>query len=419
MMIGDFVFEHQIGEGTFSKVHAGIHIPTGTPVAIKCVEKESLRLFDSDGEQLLRDEIRVFSQCNHPFIARFYTLIEDDRCYYIVQEMLQHGDMLHFLNSSGDLNEHLIRKYFVQLVSALDYLHNTLHVAHRDIKAENVMLDRYDNIRLIDFGLCKAHNPRQVMETQCGSPEYAAPEMVRGNRYDDSADIWSLGVLTYAMAYCRLPFQDSNINNLLHKIVYSEPAFPPTVSVYLLDLLQRMLTKDPSARITLAEIKEHPWVKDHILDSQLVELDKAMEKENVLQRVTAFGYDPDELQSALNTGKLTPGVVTYVILERQLLAEQLRTLLLTPLPTAHGISMWKSTSMPTPNAMGPPLVKLRTFQSVANKLITGARRPVPQLTNAKVRIRVRSLGADERRLPLGPERSYDSLMASHVVLPRL
>jgi hypothetical protein len=168
--------------------------------------------------------------------------------------------MLNYVNNNGPLEEGRARRYFCQLISALHYLHNVRFIAHRDLKAENVLLDRNDNIRLIDFGLSRAFTKgTPTLLTACGSPAYEAPEMIKGFSYTKAADMWSAGVLLYAIVAGRLPFDSENRQDLLQKIVTEEPRYPSIMSRCLIDLLKRLLVKDPNGRITIDRIQEHPW----------------------------------------------------------------------------------------------------------------------------------------------------------------
>jgi serine/threonine protein kinase len=157
---------------------------------------------------------------HHPFVTELFQALDDDTNYYLVMEFVEHGNMLDYVNLNGRVNEDQARRFFTQLIWVLEYLHFERKVAHRDLKCENVLLDRYDNIRLIDFGLSTAFsdlNPQ--LATACGSPAYAAPEMVKGNQYTKSADIWSAGILLFAVCTGYLPFDDDNVERMLLKIV--------------------------------------------------------------------------------------------------------------------------------------------------------------------------------------------------------
>ena len=253
--IGHYRCVETLGRGGFSKVFRAVHVPTGLGAAIKMIPKE---LFPRDK---LDRELDILRRLEHPFCCAFYEFIEDADYYYIVCELVEGGSLFALLSKFGVPPEWRIRHFFVELVSAVDYLHNTLGLAHRDLKLENVMLDRYGNVRLIDYGLGNAVHGSECLQTACGSPAYAPPEMMRGKPYNVAADIWSLGVVLYALAVGKLPFEDKNINKMVLKIVQEEPVYPESMSPMLADLIRRMLIKDPQFRIRVEKIREHPWVQ--------------------------------------------------------------------------------------------------------------------------------------------------------------
>ena len=251
--IGEYKCVETLGRGGFSKVFKAIHRSTGLGVAIKMIAKE---LFPRDK---LDRELEIMKQLDHPFCCSFYEFIEDDNFYYLVLELVEGGSLFTLLSQFGVPPEWRIRHFFVELVSAVDYLHTELHLAHRDLKLENVIIDRYGNIRLIDYGMGNAIRGDECLQTACGSPAYAPPEMMKGRPYGLAADIWSAGVVLYALAVGQLPFEDKNINKMVLKIVQEEPAYPESMSPMLADLIRRMLIKDPKFRIRVEKIKEHPW----------------------------------------------------------------------------------------------------------------------------------------------------------------
>ncbi|OHT14863.1 hypothetical protein TRFO_42868 [Tritrichomonas foetus] len=276
--IGDYMFGQSIGEGAFAKVRVGYHVPTKTKVAIKVIKKD-----ESTTNERMSRELKAFSHFDHPFIAKFFELVEDEAHIYIIQELAMGGTLLDSVNSRGILEENEIKHYFAQLICAIEYLHH-LKVMHRDLKAENVLLDRNNNIRLIDFGLCNIlQDEDQIMKTACGSPAYAPPEMIQGRPYDQSAEVWSLGILLYAIANCELPFEDSNQQRLLQKIVYTEPHYSTDLlSPELIDLLKKMLTKNPKQRITLDEIKNHPFICKHLVEDRVEHLLSLMNDDSLV-----------------------------------------------------------------------------------------------------------------------------------------
>jgi len=256
--LGNYRLLEHIGKGSFASVWKAENIQTHCIVAIKAIKKSSL--VDDVSRTRFDREINLMMRFKHPFIAEFFELIEDNLHYYIVMELAEGGNILEYVNKNGKLDEEMAKHYFIQIVSVLEYLHNTLNVAHRDIKCENVLIDKSNNIRIVDFGLSNVFtvsNP--LMKTTCGSPAYAAPEMVSNQPYSSMADIWSTGILLFAICAGYLPYDDSNINRLLHKIVYTETTYPLHFSNFLADLIEKMLMKNPSHRMTLEEIKAHPW----------------------------------------------------------------------------------------------------------------------------------------------------------------
>ena len=325
--VGNYVISKTIGQGAFSRVRVGMHVPTQTRVAVKLLSKKTLN--NAAAQERLRREIVAFSHCNHPFIAKFFDILEDTTTIYIVQELATGGNMLNSVNARGGLTEGEARKYFSQLLSAMEYLHHHLHVMHRDLKAENVLLDKYDNVRLIDFGLCNIlQDEAQIMKTACGSPAYAPPEMIQGHSYNHTADTWSMGVLLFAIADCQLPFDDANVQRLLQKIVYTEPRYPETFSPELTDLLKRMLDKDPEKRIPIPEIRDHPWIRDYLVDAKVEELQHVVDHEHVMKKVVEAGYDRKEVEEGLKAHELDDGVVCYWIIHRKMLTECMRNMAL-------------------------------------------------------------------------------------------
>ena len=168
-IIGDYIIEKHIGSGTFASVLLGVHQVTKTRVAIKRIPKNNFN--DANGEARFQREVNLIRGLDHPFIAEFYDVLEDESNYFIIMEFVENGNMLDYVNTNGELHEPQARHFFCQLISVLEYLHEVKKIAHRDLKAENVLLDKNFNIRLIDFGLSNMFtedNP--FLKTACGSP---------------------------------------------------------------------------------------------------------------------------------------------------------------------------------------------------------------------------------------------------------
>lgn len=248
----------EIGSGGFATVFSAVHKPTSRTVAIKRVSKELLT--GKYEAKNFKREIEIMKKVDHPFIAHFYDFIETPHHYYIVMEYCKNGTLLNRINSNGQLPIVEIKRIFAQIISALNYLHNTLKIAHRDLKLENILFDDNYNIRLIDFGLsCQETKDKQPFKTLCGSFPYAAPEIFKQIPYTYELDIWSLGVCIYASAAGCLPFQDQNTSHLAAKIMNEEPWYPFSFTPELTDLLKKMLKKDMNERATMEMIIDHPF----------------------------------------------------------------------------------------------------------------------------------------------------------------
>ncbi|EAX97796.1 AGC family protein kinase [Trichomonas vaginalis G3] len=292
--VGNYILRQRIGEGAFSSVWLADCKDVSIPAAVKIISKSTLD--QPDVFTRFQREISLLQQCSHPFITHFYELYEDTNRYYVFMEYAENGDFESFLQTRGRLPENMSRFFFAQLITALDYLHNTCRIAHRDLKPQNILLDRYNNIRITDFGLSKAFNDVVPnLTSNCGSPAYAAPEVIIGKPYNKAADVWSLGVILYQMATGHLPFQSPDVKTVLMKIVSFDPPYPPTMSSQLIDLLRRMLCRNPSKRITIKEIMEHPWVVPQFVSRVSSSLSE-LHQENTAEGGSPRQQNPAKLQ---------------------------------------------------------------------------------------------------------------------------
>ena len=333
-VVGSYRLVKRTGRGSFATVWQAEQIQTSMSVAIKVIANKSVA--SPDAQIRFNREVNLIKQMDHPFIAKCYDVITEDEYTYLVMEFCENGNLLDFVNNNGRLSETQARRYFSQLLSALEYLHNVKFVAHRDLKAENVLLDRYNNIRLIDFGLSNIfteENPQ--LSTACGSPAYASPEMICGKKYTKAADIWSAGVLLYAMVCGELPFDDGNVQRLLQKIAHTEPTYPPFLSQQLYDLLTKLMNKKPEQRITLEKIKEHPWfsateyrdILELSFSSDEQWLVKGLDKE-IIDKIGSFGVDTKEVTSAVLHGTYGPEFALYQLFRRDQITEKVRNFML-------------------------------------------------------------------------------------------
>ncbi|KAI8147469.1 hypothetical protein BJV82DRAFT_595554 [Fennellomyces sp. T-0311] len=282
-VFGPYLLLQTLGEGEFGKVKLGIHIETGQEVAIKLIKKDNID--SSTRMSKVEREISVLRKVRHPYIVKLYDVIETERYIGIILQCASGGELFEYILAHRYLKEKDASRLFAQLISGVHYMHKK-HIIHRDLKLENLLLDRNRCIIITDFGFANQFSSAKddLMSTSCGSPCYAAPELVisEGLYVGSAVDIWSCGVILYAMLCGYLPFDDDPANpdgdniNLLYKyILNTELAFPDYVSADARDLLRKMLVPDPAKRCTMQTIMDHPWLRPHhtLFDKSLRELE--------------------------------------------------------------------------------------------------------------------------------------------------
>jgi len=258
-LLKNYTVTKTIGSGTYGKVKLAVHNVTNLKVAIKILNRHQIR--SEKLRHTVKREIKILRLFRHPHIIRLYDVIKSSSSIMLVTEYIPNGDMYNLLERKGKLQLHEARHYLQQIIAALDYLHKH-DVAHRDIKPENLLMDGEMNIKVTDFGLSNLMGEGEFLQTSCGSPNYAAPEVISGMKYcGTEVDVWSTGVVLFALLAGYLPFDDSNISNLFKKIRAGEYSVPHHFPPDLKDLLCRMLNPDPLGRITIPQIKKHPWFK--------------------------------------------------------------------------------------------------------------------------------------------------------------
>ena len=267
--IGNFRLLKLQGDGAFSQVYSAVNLLINHPVAIKKIPRQSKR----DAIEHFQNEINIIEKLSHPYLLHSFQTFEDDKNFYHVTELADGGSLFTYVNNKGALSENEARFIFYQLVSVIEYLHLQKSIVHRDLKLENILLDRDKRIRLIDFGFSKEFT-QEKMNEMVGSPAYVAPEIALGKSYNSKVDVWSLGVILYAITVGKLPFNGTSMEMQLKRIVLVNPFFPPQLSSNLIDLLKKLLQKDPNSRIKIDDIKQHPWLK--AFDSEKEEASFAM-----------------------------------------------------------------------------------------------------------------------------------------------
>jgi len=264
-----------IGSGGFGKVKRAIHLPTGETVAIKIMDKNKL----GDDLPRVQTEMKALRALHHPSICRLYEQLETTRKIFLVLEYCSGGELFDYIVDKDKLDEQEARQFFREICGAVAYMHSK-GFAHRDLKPENILIDEDHKIKLIDFGLCAQPNDglQSALATCCGSPAYAAPELVSGRKYmGPEADVWSLGVLLYALLNGFLPFDDDNLTILYRKIKSGKYEVPDWLSQDSEFLLAQLLQTDPKKRITMIRLLKHRW----LMRGGLAQVDHTSKYENM------------------------------------------------------------------------------------------------------------------------------------------
>ena len=259
----EFVLGEKLGEGTFGVVRMAINRQTGEKVAIKILEKSKLTNY-KDKNRLDR-EINILNKIHHPNIVKLFCTIETDRQIFIIMEYIKGNELFQYILVRKKLEEEEAFYFFIQIINCIDYLHK-VKIAHRDLKAENIIIEQgKKEIKLIDFGLSNIYEDGELLSTACGSPFYAAPEMLEGKSYKGSTvDIWSAGIVLFYMLCGYFPFEDSNNDKLYKKICKGKFEIPKFLSKNAKDLINKILVVNIQRRINIKDIKKHPWVLNYL-----------------------------------------------------------------------------------------------------------------------------------------------------------
>lgn len=262
ILFGKYEMGRFLGKGTFAKVYYGREMVSSESVAIKIINKDQVMKREGMMEQIKR-EISVMRLVRHPNVVELKEVMATKTKIFFIMEYVRGGELFAKV-ARGKLKEDMARNYFQQLISAVDFCHSR-GVSHRDLKPENLLLDENENLKVSDFGLSAL--PEQLLNdgllhTQCGTPAYVAPEVLKRKGYDGSkADIWSCGVILYVLLAGFLPFQDENLMKMYSKIFKAEYEFPPWFSAEAKRLISKLLVTDPDRRITIPAIMRVPWFR--------------------------------------------------------------------------------------------------------------------------------------------------------------
>ncbi|THU63136.1 hypothetical protein C4D60_Mb01t12540 [Musa balbisiana] len=273
-----------LGIGSFGKVKIAEHLLTGHKVAIKILNRRKIK--NMEMEEKVRREIKILRLFMHPHIIRLYEVIETQSDIYVVMEYVKSGELFDYIVEKGRLQEDEARRFFQQIISGVEYCHRNM-VVHRDLKPENVLLDSKWNVKIADFGLSNVMRDGHFLKTSCGSPNYAAPEVISGKLYAGPEG----GIYT----------------------------LPSHLSPLARDLIPRMLIVDPMKRITIREIREHPWFQTHLPRYLAVPPPDTMQQakkidEDILQEVIKMGFDKNQLVESLHSRIQNEATVSYYLL---------------------------------------------------------------------------------------------------------
>ncbi|XP_060574965.1 5'-AMP-activated protein kinase catalytic subunit alpha-2-like isoform X4 [Ruditapes philippinarum] len=315
--IGHYIIGDTLGVGTFGKVKIATHQLTNHKVAVKILNRQKIKALDVVGK--IRKEIQNLKLFRHPHIIKLYQVISTPTDIFMVMEYVSGGELFDYIVKNGKLQEHEARRFFQQIVSGVDYCHRHM-VVHRDLKPENLLLDHNRNVKLADFGLSNMMHDGEFLRTSCGSPNYAAPEVISGKLYaGPEVDVWSCGVILYALLCGTLPFDDEHVPTLFRKIKSGIFNIPEYLHKEVVSLLCHMLQVDPLKRASMKDVREHEWFKkdlpsylfpkpqDH--DASIVDIDVVREV------CDKFGVSEYEVEAAiLNGDPMDQLVIAYSLI---------------------------------------------------------------------------------------------------------
>jgi len=321
--VGNYTLLEVLGQGTFGEVLLAVERHTHESVAVKVLERD--KIADDDARQRLANEISILHRVHHTHLLQLLEVIEEVDRIYLVTEHVGGGELFNYIVEKGRLDEAEAAKLFSQMVAAVDSCHRNL-VIHRDLKPENLLLDANGDIKVIDFGLGTIlSSPDEILEVACGSPHYAAPEMLLGGGYlGQRVDMWALGVCLYAMLCGCLPFDEPDMEVLYDRIIAGDFDFSPApkLSAHAKDLINGLLHMPPEERITARAVLNHKWLRSTapsppatlglmgaVLDPACRQLLRKMEAD--------YGMDRRVVLEALRRGERGPHTAIYWLLRQR------------------------------------------------------------------------------------------------------
>ena len=319
---GPYLLGEALGEGAFAKVRLATQIHIKEKCAIKIVDKRLLE--DTKDIQRLKKEIKILKSIRHKNIIQLFDIMESKTNLYFVIEYCKGGELFDYIVKNKRLNEGEACVFFQQIINGVEYLHKQ-GIIHRDLKPENLLLDYNNNIKISDFGLSTFFAKNNYLQTACGTPSYAPPEMLEGLQYNgEASDIWSCGIILYAMLCGTLPFTESKEEIIVRKIKTHDYSIPQYLSKEAQDILYHILKINPEERFTIEGIKRHPWfniVKPHLIKGIILNEIKIPVDENILNMVQNFGFDKEECRNLLLNNKFCSLTSIYYLCLKKYIRE--------------------------------------------------------------------------------------------------
>ncbi|XP_003504110.1 sperm motility kinase 2B-like [Cricetulus griseus] len=306
-----------IGHGSNAKVQLAHHLLTGTPVAVKVLQKKK------KWHQPLRAEVDIMMMISHPNIISLFQVIETEKRIYLIMELAEGQELYQYIRKVGHLKEDEARGIFKQIIAGVSYCHD-LGIVHRDLKPDNIMLDPNGNVKIIDFGLGTQVQPGQRLSRHCGAYSFGAPELFLGRLYDGpKIDIWTLGVVLYFMVVGKVPFDAVTIPELRRQVVAGKYAVPSGISEELRDLLSVLMTVNPRLRPTMAEVMTHPWLREDMeaLPNHCDKMIPSLPDPAIVEAMEFIGFQAQDIKDSLCQRKFNQTMASYRLLQGQALQE--------------------------------------------------------------------------------------------------
>ncbi|VEN60006.1 unnamed protein product [Callosobruchus maculatus] len=351
--IGHYILGPTLGVGTFGKVKIGEHQLTKHKVAVKILNRQKIKSLDVVGK--IRREIQNLKLFRHPHIIKLYQVISTPTDIFMIMEYVSGGELFDYIVKHGKLQEHEARRFFQQIISGVDYCHRHM-IVHRDLKPENLLLDHNMHVKIADFGLSNMMMDGEFLRTSCGSPNYAAPEVISGKLYaGPEVDIWSCGVILYALLCGTLPFDDEHVPTLFRKIKSGIFPIPEYLNKSVVSLLCSMLQIDPMKRATIEDIKKHEWFqKDcpaYLFPSPVEQDSSVIDTDAVKEVCDKFGVQETEVHGALLSGDPHDqlAIAYHLIIDNKRIADEAAR--------AEIKDFYSAAGSPPPASTGPPAIE--------------------------------------------------------------